>query len=89
MIPAAVLLEICMVGLCEVSCELLTQDTVGVKPLDEPVNRADMLVWLVILFCREKEGRAAGILPRAFSDIARDCPPFSSTVDAKEGLREV
>lgn len=68
----------------------LTQGTVGVKPVDVPQNRADMLVWLVMLFCREKDGRPAGILPRAFSDKPRSCcKPFSSVTEAKDGLREV
>lgn len=39
-----------------------------------------------MLFCREKEGFPAGILPRAFSDN-RGWP--SSVVEAIEGLREV
>ena len=68
---------------------MLTQETVGVKPVDEATNRVDMLVWLVMLFWREKDGRPAGIFPRAFSDMPRNCEPFSSVVEAKEGLREV
>jgi hypothetical protein len=39
------------------------------KPEDVAENKADMLVWLVMLFCREKDGRPAGSLPRAFSEM--------------------
>lgn len=66
-----------------------TQATVGANPIDGDMNKADMLVWLVILFWRENEGCPAGFLPRAFSDIPRICELVSSVVDAMDGLREV
>lgn len=50
---------------------LLTQAAVGVKPPDGVTNAADMLLWLVMLSCREKDGCPAGIFPRAFSDMPR------------------
>lgn len=49
-----------------------------------------MLLWLVILFCREKVGCPAGIFPRAFSDMPRSCKgTLSSTTEDMEGLREL
>jgi hypothetical protein len=69
---------------------LLTQAVVGIKPLEDGAKTADMLIWLVMLFCLEKEGCPAGILPRAFSDIPRSCNgTLSSTADEIDGLREV
>lgn len=59
------------------------------NPVDVAENKADILVWLVILFCRENDGRPAGSFPRAFSEIPLIWELVSSTVEAKEGLREV
>lgn len=59
------------------------------KPVDVAENKADILVWLVILFWREKEGRPAGSFPRAFSEIPLIWELVSSTVEANEGLRDV
>lgn len=63
---------------------------VGVKPFGDVGKIADTLVWLVILFCREKDGCPAGIFPRAFSDMPRSCSgTLSSIVDAADGRREL
>lgn len=68
----------------------LTQAAVGVKPLDDVGNAADMLLWLVMLFCLENDGCPAGIFPRAFSDMPRSWSgTLSSTLDETDGLLEV
>ena len=65
------------------------QWAVGSKPElgDEMV--AAWLFRLVVLFCRENEGWPAGILPRAFSDMPRNCVGNGSSVDEEiDAVRE-
>ena len=48
------------------------------------------LFRLVVLFCRENEGWPAGILPRAFSDMPRNCVGSGSSLDEDmEAVREL
>lgn len=60
----------------------------------KPPRFGDMIVaaWLlrlVVLFCREKEGCPAGILPRAFSDMPRNCVGRGSSVEEEiDGFRD-
>ena len=51
---------------------------------------AAWLFRLVVLFCRENEGWPAGILPRAFSDMPRNCVGNGSSADEEsEAVREL
>lgn len=65
-----------------------THGAEGTKPLIP-----ETMLWLFrldMLFCREKDGWPAGILPLAFSDIPRSCKgTASSTEEAIDGFREV
>ena len=57
------------------------QWAVGSKPEVGDEMVAAWLFRLVVLFCREKEGWPAGILPRAFSDMPRSCVGSESSFD--------
>ena len=57
------------------------QWAVGSKPEVGDEMVAAWLFRLVVLFCREKEGWPAGILPRAFSDMPRSCVGSGSSFD--------
>lgn len=72
------------------SAMLLTHVTSGVKNSFAPnIGVALTLLTLVMLFCREKVGWPTGILPRAFSDIPRNCNGTeSSTDEAIDALRD-
>ena len=66
------------------------QRAVGSKPEvgDEMVTA--WLFRLVVLFCRENEGWPAGILPRAFSDMPRNCVGNGSSIDEEpDAVREL
>ena len=66
------------------------QWAVGLKPDVGDEMVAAWLFRLVMLFCRENEGWPAGILPRAFSDIPRNCVGSGSSVDEDmEAVREL
>ena len=66
------------------------QCAVGSKPEEGEEMVAAWLLRLVMLFCRENEGCPAGILPRAFSDMPRNCVGNGSSVDEDmEGFREL
>ena len=54
---------------------------VGSKPEVGDEIVAAWLFRLVVLFCRENEGWPAGILPRAFSDMPRNCVGSGSSFD--------
>ncbi len=66
------------------------QRAVGSKPEIGDEMVAAWLFKLVVLFCRENEGWPAGILPRAFSDIPRNCVGNGSSVDEEiDAVREL
>lgn len=68
---------------------ILTHAVDGVKNSFVPNMGVAMLLRLVVLFCREKAGLPTGILPRAFSDIPRNCDgTVSSTDEAIDALLE-
>lgn len=70
--------------------EIHTHDAVGVKPFTGDINAAAWLVRLMTLFCLEKDGCPAGILPLAFSDMPRSCKgTVSSIEDDIDGVREL
>lgn len=66
------------------------QCAVGSKPPGfGDIIVAAWLLKLVVLFCRENEGCPAGILPRAFSDMPRNCVGRGSSIDEDtEGFRD-
>ena len=62
----------------------------GSKPEVGDEMVAAWLFRLVVLFCRENEGWLAGILPRAFSDMPRNCVGNGSSADEEiDAVREV
>ena len=66
------------------------QRAVGSKPDVGDEIVAAWLFRLVVLFCRENEGCPAGILPRAFSDMPRNCVGNGSSVDEEiDAVREL
>lgn len=66
------------------------QWAVGSKPEVGDEMVAAWLFRLVVLFCRENEGWPAGILPRAFSDMPRNCVGSGSSVDEEiDAVREL
>lgn len=67
--------------MCARGKRLLTQEAEGVKNSLEPRVGEVMLVRLVVLFCRENAGWPTGILPRAFSDMPRNCSGTVSSMD--------
>jgi len=64
------------------------QSAVGTNPPD--ADALGMCDKLVVLLCLEKDCILAGIFPRAFSDIPRNCKGKASSADedAIDGARE-